>query len=121
MRALCFLILALAACSSTQPTGSDGGDAGCPPGPTELNGSPGTSFGVPADPVTAACPADYCWRCTVLDWPEGCNDMLCVKTKPLEQYPEQCRSLCDAGADGGGDASDANDSSDASEDAATTD
>jgi hypothetical protein len=101
------LFVALVGCSSTQNAvdgGGDGGDAACPSGPFDLNGSPGASVGVPADPVTGACPADYCWECGVLDWPEGCNDLLCLKTTPSEAYPDQCSSLCDAGSDAGDDA-----------------
>ena len=69
---------------------------------------------MPADPNTAACPVGYCWRCTVLDSPEGCNDLLCLAHKPMFAEEGQCQTLCDAGDDAG-------DAGDASVDAATSD
>ena len=94
-----FAMLLLLGCSSTTAT-NDAGDAGCPPGPTELETGGGTSFGVPADPQTGACPSDYCFVCSVLDWPESCPDRVCIQgpKAPSVAYPGQCISLCDAGA-----------------------
>ena len=63
----------------------------------ELSGA--GDFGVPADPVTAACPVGYCWRCAVLDIPEGCPDLLCLNTTPHQASQGQCETLCDAGSD----------------------
>jgi hypothetical protein len=98
MRATWILSLLLLGCSSTQ-TSADAGDAGCPSGPTSLNGGAGSDYGVPVDPKTNACPASYCWACDVLDWPNGCNATLCLDHAPHSAEQGQCQMICDAGTD----------------------